>query len=67
MINACDAGREGELFTYIYELAKSAKPGATIMDAFHDQSIKEAFANLRDADQLQPPRMRPVVGPNRIG
>ena len=56
VINACDAGREGELiFTYIYELAKSAKPVQRLwMLSMTDQSIKEAFANLRDADQLQP-------------
>ena len=56
VINACDAGREGELiFTYIYELAKSTKPVQRLwMLSMTDQSIKEAFANLRDADQLQP-------------
>ena len=56
VINACDAGREGELiFTYIYELAKSTKPVQRLwMLSMTDQSIKEAFANLRDGDQLQP-------------
>ena len=56
VINACDAGREGELiFTYIYELAKSAKPVQRLwMLSMTDQSIKEAFANLREGEQLQP-------------
>ncbi len=56
VVNACDAGREGELiFTYIYELAKSAKPVQRLwMLSMTDQSIKEAFANLRDGEQLQP-------------
>jgi hypothetical protein len=56
VINACDAGREGELiFTYIYELAKSAKPVQRLwMLSMTDQSVKDAFANLRDGEQLQP-------------
>ena len=56
VINACDAGREGELiFTYIYELAKSKMPVKRLwMLSMTDQSIKDAFANLRDEEELKP-------------
>ena len=56
VINACDAGREGELiFTYIYELAKSKLPTKRLwMLSMTDSSIKEAFANLRNGDELKP-------------
>ena len=56
VINACDAGREGELiFTYIYELSKTKLPAKRLwMLSMTDNSIKEAFANLRDGKDLQP-------------
>ena len=55
VINACDAGREGELiFTYIYELSKSKIPVKRLwMLSMTDQSIKEAFQQLRSGDDLQ--------------
>jgi DNA topoisomerase-3 len=56
VINACDAGREGELiFTYIYELSKSKLPAKRLwMLSMTDNSIKEAFTNLREGKQLKP-------------
>ena len=56
VINACDAGREGELiFTYIYELSKSKLPAKRLwMLSMTDNSIKEAFSNLRNAEDLKP-------------
>ena len=56
VINACDAGREGELiFTYIYELSKSKLPAKRLwMLSMTDNSIKEAFLNLRDAEESRP-------------
>ena len=56
VINACDAGREGELiFTYIYELSKTKLPAKRLwMLSMTDSSIKEAFQNLRDDDELKP-------------
>ena len=56
VINACDAGREGELiFTYIYELSKSKLPIKRLwMLSMTDQAIKDAFANVRDGKELQP-------------
>ena len=56
VINACDAGREGELiFTYIYELSGCKHPVKRLwMLSMTDQSIKEAFSNLRDGNELKP-------------
>ena len=56
VINACDAGREGELiFTYIYELSKCKLPIKRLwMLSMTDQAIKEAFANMKEGQELQP-------------
>jgi DNA topoisomerase-3 len=55
ILNACDAGREGELiFTYIYQLTKCKKPYERVwMQSMTPQSIKEAFGNLRSPEQMQ--------------
>ena len=55
VINACDAGREGELiFTYIYQLTKCKKPFERLwMSSMTDAGIKEAFKHLRPAKQMQ--------------
>ena len=55
VVNACDAGREGELiFTYVYELAKCEKPVQRLwMLSMTDQSIRDAYTNLRSADDMQ--------------
>ena len=45
VINACDAGREGELiFTYIYQLTKLQAAGEAGLDADHDR--RRASARL---------------------
>ena len=56
VINACDAGREGELiFTYIYELSKTKLPAKRLwMLSMTDNAINEAFKNLRDDEELKP-------------
>ncbi len=56
VINACDAGREGELiFSYIYELSKSKLPVHRVwMVSMTPAGIKKAFADLRDAEQMKP-------------
>ena len=56
IVNACDAGREGELiFTYVYELAGCKKPVQRLwMLSMTDQSIRSAYQNLRPADDLLP-------------
>ncbi len=58
IVNACDAGREGELiFTYIYELAKCKKPVQRLwMQSMTPQGIRDAFAHLRPGAELQPLR-----------
>jgi len=55
VINACDAGREGELiFTYIYQLTKCKKPFQRLwMSSMTNEGINEAFKHLRSAEQMQ--------------
>lgn len=55
ILNACDAGREGELiFTYIYELAKCKKPFRRVwMQSMTKDAIKEAFTRLRSPEKMQ--------------
>ena len=55
VLNACDAGREGELiFTYIYELAKSKKPVQRLwMQSMTQQAIRDAFQRPRTPEQMQ--------------
>src|SRR4051794_17187309 len=54
VINACDAGREGELiFAYVYEKAGGDKPVKRLwLNSMTMQAMREAFAHLRDADEL---------------
>ena len=56
IINACDAGREGELiFYYIIKLTGSTKPTKRLwMQSMTNQSILDAFARLRDASEMEP-------------
>ena len=55
VINACDAGREGELiFTYIYQLTKCKKPFQRLwMSSMTNEGIREALKHLRSAEQMQ--------------
>jgi DNA topoisomerase-3 len=54
VINACDAGREGELiFSYIYEKAGSKKPVQRLwLSSMTKQAISEAFERLRPSEEL---------------
>lgn len=56
VINACDAGREGELiFTYIYELSGSKLPRKRLwMTSMTPDAIREAFSELRDQNEMEP-------------
>lgn len=56
VINACDAGREGELiFTYIYDLAKCKKPVQRLwMSSMTQDGIRKAFKELRTGEQMTP-------------
>ena len=54
VINACDAGREGELiFTYIYEINKCKLPRKRLwVSSMTPSAISEAFENLRTQEQM---------------
>lgn len=56
IINACDAGREGELiFRYIVQYAGVKKPIQRLwLQSMTQAAIREAFTNLRDDIQLKP-------------
>jgi DNA topoisomerase III len=56
VINACDAGREGELiFAYIYESTGAKKPVDRLwISSMTKQAIKEGFGRLRPGEQLAP-------------
>src|SRR5690606_37021830 len=56
LINACDAGREGELiFRLIAQYAKAKQPIKRLwLQSMTPAAIREAFANLRDDAQLLP-------------
>ena len=54
VVNACDAGREGELiFTYIYEYVKAKKPVQRLwLNSMTNQAMRDAFGQLRDEADL---------------
>ncbi|OZI66242.1 DNA topoisomerase III [Bordetella genomosp. 11] len=56
IINACDAGREGELiFRYIIQYAGVNKPIRRLwLQSMTTAAIREAFANLRDDSVMKP-------------
>src|ERR671937_1414327 len=56
VVNACDAGREGELiFAYIYESTGAKKPVDRLwISSMTKQAIREGFERLRPGEQLAP-------------
>jgi DNA topoisomerase-3 len=58
IVNACDAGREGELiFQYIMEIGGIQKPVKRLwMQSMTNNSILEAWDNLRSGEQMRPLR-----------
>jgi DNA topoisomerase-3 len=56
IVNACDAGREGELiFRYIMEIGGIEKPVKRLwMQSMTNDSILEAWKNLRSAESMKP-------------
>ena len=56
LINACDAGREGELiFRYIAQFAKAAKPIRRLwLQSMTTAAIREGFDKLRTDAQMRP-------------
>ena len=55
VVNACDAGREGELiFAYLYEVAGGKQPVERLwLSSMTAQAIRAAFASLKPADEFQ--------------
>jgi DNA topoisomerase-3 len=56
IVNACDAGREGELiFRYIMEIGNIDKPVKRLwMQSMTNDSILEAWKNLRSGESMKP-------------
>src|ERR671930_752987 len=55
IVNACDAGREGELiFAYVYETSKSKKPVKRLwLNSMTKSAIAEAFERLRGGEEME--------------
>ena len=53
VVNACDAGREGELiFRFVYEVAKCNKPMRRLwISSMEDDAIRQGFASLKDGNE----------------
>jgi DNA topoisomerase-3 len=56
IVNACDAGREGELiFAYVFETADVDKPVERLwLSSMTKRAITEAFAGLRPGEEMKP-------------
>src|SRR5665213_399866 len=56
LVNACDAGREGELiFRYIVQYAKAKQPIQRLwLQSMTPAAIRDGFAHLRDDESMQP-------------
>ncbi|HEV3047626.1 MAG TPA: DNA topoisomerase 3 [Solirubrobacteraceae bacterium] len=54
VVNACDAGREGELiFAYLYEKAKAKKPVKRLwLNSMTSAAMKNALASLRPGEEF---------------
>src|SRR6476469_7836863 len=54
VVNACDAGREGELiFAYLFEKAKAKKPVKRLwLSSMTNQAMREALEHLRDGAEM---------------
>src|SRR5437868_1289742 len=55
IVNACDAGREGELiFAYLYETSGVDKPVKRLwLNSMTKRAIQEAFEHLRDGAEME--------------
>ncbi len=56
IVNACDAGREGELiFAYLYEATGAKKPVRRLwLNSMTKSAIQEAFEHLRPGEEMEP-------------
>jgi DNA topoisomerase-3 len=54
VVNACDAGREGELiFAYLFQKSKAKKPVRRLwLNSMTNAAMKEAFSSLRPAEEF---------------
>jgi DNA topoisomerase-3 len=54
IVNACDAGREGELiFAYLYETSGVRKPVKRLwLNSMTKKAIEEAFSHLREGEEM---------------
>ena len=54
IVNACDAGREGELiFAYLYETSGVKKPVKRLwLNSMTKKAIEEAFSHLREGEEM---------------
>ena len=55
-VNACDAGREGELiFRFVYEVAGCKKPMRRLwISSMEDEAIRDGFTHLKDGQDYDP-------------
>lgn len=55
VVNACDAGREGELiFAYVYDTAKVKKPVRRLwLSSMTRKAIEDAFERLRPGEEME--------------
>jgi DNA topoisomerase III len=55
IVNACDAGREGELiFAYLYEASGVRKPVKRLwLNSMTKKAIEDAFGRLRDGEEMK--------------
>lgn len=53
VVNACDAGREGELiFRFVYEVANCNKPMSRLwISSMENEAIRKGFDNLKDGSE----------------
>ncbi len=56
VVNACDAGREGELiFRFVYDVADCKKPMRRLwISSMEESAIKAGFASLKDGKEYDP-------------
>ncbi|MDO0134936.1 DNA topoisomerase 3 [Clostridioides difficile] len=56
VVNACDAGREGELiFRFVYEVAGCKKPIRRLwISSMEESAIREGFSHLKDGKEYAP-------------
>ena len=56
VVNACDAGREGELiFRFVYDVAVCKKPMRRLwISSMEESAIKAGFASLKDGKEYDP-------------